>query len=370
MNAAKRLVVILLIASMAGAIAAPEPTLASSHVSARDTPATPPSEEHFLIPFGTQGLRLFVRHLPPAQAPAPKGAAADSKTVLLVHGATFPSALAAAFPFGGYSWMQDLSDAHFDVWALDFMGYGGSDRYPEMRDAGANGPPLLRAEEASRQIETAATFISNKQHVRRISVIAHSWGTFPAGLFATRRPDLVDRLVLFGPPALRQEAHDNTADEKPAPAWNVTVEAQRQRFYGYVPTGEQPVLSDSDMRLWGPAYLATDPNSLERTPASVRVPYGPLADIDLAWSGKSFPYDPAQIRSPTLIIRGEWDEVTQDADARWLFTRLRNAPVRRDVVISHGTHVMHLEESRFQLYREVHTFLDGRDSAAALNEHS
>ena len=60
----------------------------------------------------------------------------------------------------------------------------------------------------------------------------------------------------------------------------------------------------------------------------------------------------------------------QDADARWLFIRLRNAPVRRDVVISRGTHVMHLEESRFQLYREVQTFLEGRDSAAALKEHS
>lgn len=49
------------------------------------------------------------------------------------------------------------------------------------------------------------------------------------------------------------------------------------------------------------------------------------------------------------------------------YTRLRNAPVRRDVVISRGTHVMHVEESRFQLYREVHTFLDGRDRAPTLS---
>src|SRR5262245_3834158 len=41
---------------------------------------------------------------------------------------------------------------------------------------------------------------------------------------------------------------------------------------------------------------------------------------------------------------------------------LRNAPLKRDVVISRGTHVMHLEESRFQLYRETQTFLEGDDT--------
>ncbi len=340
----------------------------SSHMPARETPIAPMSEEHFLIPFGPHGLRLFVRHLPPVPVSAPAAPASDAKTVLFVHGATFPSALAAAFPFGGHSWMEDLADAHFDVWALDFMGYGGSDRYPEMKtDTGASGPPLLRTEEASRQIETAATFISTKGQAKQLSIIAHSWGTFPAALFAIRRPDLIDRLVLFGPPAMRHEAQDSASEEKPVPAWNVTIEVQRKRFYGYAPAGEPAVLSESDMRAWGPAYLASDPNSLARTPPSVRVPYGPLADVNLAWSGSSFPYDPAQIRSPTLIIRGEWDDVTKDDDARWLFTRLRNAPVRRDVVISRGTHVMHLEDSRFQLYREVQTFLEGRDSAPALS---
>jgi pimeloyl-ACP methyl ester carboxylesterase len=94
------------------------------------------------------------------------------------------------------------------------------------------------------------------------------------------------------------------------------------------------------------------------------VPYGPVADIDLAWSG-SFPYEPAQIRVPVLIVRGEWDAVTKNADAHWLYDRLRNAPIKRDVTISRGTHVMHLEASRFQLYREVQSFLEGGDTGGA-----
>ena len=328
--------------------------------SAPDTHSRTVGEEHFLIPFGTSGLRLFLRHLPPSHA-----ATEGTKAVLFVHGASFPSALAAAFPFGGHSWMEDLSQAGIDSWALDFMGYGGSDRYPQMSDPAAKGAPLLRTEEASRQIEAAMRFLHDKQHIGKISLIAHSWGTLPSGLFATRHPELLDRLVLFGPVTLRHEKPDKDAAEEVAPAWNVTVEAQRKRFYGYVPRGEAPVMAVSDMASWGPAYLASDPNSAERIPPSVRVPYGPLADLDVAWTGH-FPYDPAQIRVPVLIVRGEWDDVTTNNDAHWLYARLRNAPIKRDVIISRGTHVMHLEASRFQLYREVQTFVEGKDEAGTM----
>ena len=124
-------------------------------------------------------------------------------------------------------------------------------------------------------------------------------------------------------------------------------------------------MAASDMAMWGPAYLASDPDSSQRTPPGVRVPYGPLADLDLAWAG-DFPYDPTRIRVPVLIIRGEWDDVTTNRDAHWLYERLRNAPIRRDVLVSRATHVMHLEASRLQLYREVQTFVEGKDEAGAL----
>jgi branched-chain amino acid transport system substrate-binding protein len=329
---------------------------------AQDTHSNAVAEETLLIPFGPGGLRLFLRHLPRASA-----ATGKSKAVLFVHGATFPSALAAAFPFGGHSWMEDLSAAGFDAWALDFMGYGGSDRYPQMSHSDLGAIPLLRAQEASEQIETAIQFIRKTQHVETVSIIAHSWGTLPSGLFATRRQGLLDRLVLFGPVALRHERPHKNPDTEAGPASNVTVEAQFKRFYGYVPRGESPVIAATDMALWGPTYLASDPDSTTRQPPSVRVPYGPVADIDLAWSG-SFPYEPARIRVPVLIVRGEWDAVTKDADAHWLYDRLRNAPIKRDVTIGRGTHVMHLEASRFQLYREVQTFLEGGDTSSTASK--
>lgn len=314
-------------------------------------------EVHLMVPVDSTGLRVFVRHLPPAKGTAIRG----RSPVLFVHGASFPSALAAAFRFDGHSWMDDLANQGFDVWALDFLGYGGSDRYREMAAPAEQHPPLGRAPEAARQIAAAVERIVALTGVSRVSLIAHSWGTIPAGLYSGEHPERVDRLVLFGPVTQRAPSEPPAA-AAPAPAhWLITEEDQRSRFFGYLPKGERPVLDTRHFSVWGPAYMATDPESDTRTPASVRIPAGPIADFDDAWSGR-LPFDPAKVRAPTLIIRGEWENVTTDADARWLFDALTGSPVRRDVKISRGSHVMHLEESRIQLYREVAAFLQADDT--------
>jgi pimeloyl-ACP methyl ester carboxylesterase len=328
-------------------------------VKAQDTPA----EETFKITYEQSALKLFLRHLPPAGGKK----ATAGRVVLFIHGATFPSGLAAGFRFDGHSWMDDLSEAGFDVWALDFLGYGGSDRYTEMSGPAESTPPLGRAPEASRQITSAVAFITQKQKVARVSLIAHSWGTMPAALFATQRPEQVERLVLFGPAVPGKEARRN-AEKEPA-WWLYTAEAQWQRFSGYLPKDETPVFEKRHFDVWGPAFLASDPTSSTRTPPSNRIPYGPIADFQAAESG-DFAYDPAKIKTPTLIIRGEWDSVTTNEGANWLWQALRNAPLKRDVVISRGTHVMHLEEGRFQLYRETQTFLEGDDTLKKSGELS
>jgi len=311
------------------------------------------AEEDIRISFGDSGLHLFLRHLPPSSV-SPR----HPNPVLFVHGASFPSALAAAFPFGGHSWMQDLAEHGFDVWALDFVGFGGAGRYPQMtmQEPASIGVPLLQTPEAAAQIATASDFIRRSSGASKVSIVAHSWGTLPTGLYAASHGGELDRIVLFGPPAARYGTSADRASWRPA--WDVTVAAQMERFRGYLPNGQEPVLDEDDMLRWGRAYLNSDPSSGNRRPASVRVPFGPGADIELAWSG-NFPYEPEKITVPVLIVRGEWDTVTRNEDAEWIYSRLTHAPLRRDLRISRGTHVMHLEESRFQLYREVQTFLDG-----------
>ncbi len=276
----------------------------------------------------------------------------DGNPILYVHGATFPAALSVAYRFGGRSWIDDLAACGFDVWALDFAGYGGSERYPEMSGS-ADGPPLGRATTAAGQIARAVSHILDRTAKPRISIIAHSWGTMPAGLYASLHPERVARLCLFGPVAQRDGRRDNGG---PMLRWRlVSVAQQHARFIEDVLQDYPPVLIEPELRLWGPAYLGTDSQAARRAPPAVKIPYGPVADIADAWSG-NLPWRTQDIHAPTLVVRGEWDSVTTDRDAAWLLSRLGH-PVRRDAKIAKGTHLMHLEHSRERLFQVVREFL-------------
>jgi pimeloyl-ACP methyl ester carboxylesterase len=115
----------------------------------------------------------------------------------------------------------------------------------------------------------------------------------------------------------------------------------------------------------GERWLDSDPVSRTRTPPSVRTPSGPWFDIGCAWAG-DLAYEPARVGAPVAIIRGEWDSMCTDADAAWLFGAFTSSPIRRDVKISRGTHLMHLEASRYALYRETQNFLAGGDEPAGV----
>ena len=67
------------------------------------------------------------------------------------------------------------------------------------------------------------------------------------------------------------------------------------------------------------------------------------------------------MRAPVAIIRGEWDGLINDEDARWLFDAFTASPIKRDIKISRGTHLLHLEAMRYALYRESIAFLMADD---------
>ena len=314
-----------------------------------------PRETHFRIPSSHAGLSLFLRHLPP-----PTGVPA-ADVVLYVHGATFPSALSIAHRFDGRSWRDELCEAGFHVWGFDFHGYGHSDHYPAMAEPPECRDPLCTVEDASRQLEQAVRFICQHHGTERISLVAHSWGTIVACRFAALFPKLVRRLVLFGAIARR-----NGRAAQDYPAWRlVSLQDQWQRFTAEVPQGELPVLSRRHFAEWSEGYLDSDPASRTRTPPSVQTPSGPWFDIARAWAG-DLAYDPARVHAPVAIIRGEWDSMCTDSDAAWLF-RAFTAPIQRDVKVSRGTHLMHLETSRYALYRETQNFLTGGDEPPCAN---
>jgi pimeloyl-ACP methyl ester carboxylesterase len=284
-----------------------------------------------------------------------------SHPVLYVHGASFPSALSVMFRFGGTSWADALAAEGHDVFGLDFAGYGGSERYPEMAGDQPLGRPLGRAPEAAEQIARAVEMIRRETGADRVSIVAHSRGTMPAALFVQRHPEVVERLALFGP-ILRRDGPPASSSE----AWGlVTNDQQHARFIKDVPRDHAPVLEEDDFPAWAAAYLASDPGSGSRAPPSVKVPAGPSADVADAWSGARLPYEPAKLSRPVMVVRGSWDSSSTRADADRFLAELPQGLERRFVEIPDATHLTHLEKGRHRLYAQVNAFLAGRPALAS-----
>lgn len=276
-----------------------------------------------------------------------------SSPVLYIHGATFPSDLSVFFRLDGHSWADRLNEAGFTVFGLDLAGYSGSARYVSMADDTLRrGPAEGRAVVALHQLARAMDLILESTGVNRVSIVSHSWSTIVAGCFAAGRPDLVERLVLFGAIAERPGAREPVST-----AWElVTIAQQHARFVKDVPPTRSPVLLQHEFARWARAYLESDPGGSSRHPSLVAIPSGPAQDIAETWSGR-FPYDMSRITAPVLLVRGEWDSSSTARDATWLREQLVRAASITEVVVPAATHLMHLEVGRTGLHAATNAFL-------------
>ena len=301
-----------------------------------------PAYDVIEIPSHQPALLARVRHTAPDHA---NGAL----PVLFVHGASFPSGLSFDFRMDGQSWMDWLAARGYDVYALDFPGYGLSDRY------GADAPsPPGRARDAAADVGSAVDAILRRTGKSKLLLVAHSWGGSVAARYAQDQAGKVAKLVLFAAVTPRAAGGTAHAGAPAAAAYEELTPAQRiAAMDGLRPPGERPLLHPDVFRHWGAQWLASD----GRKDGAVRFPAGPGADLAELQHGRSY-YDPDRLTMPVLLVRGEWDAWPADGDYRQLLAALRNAPAKRYAVIPRGTHVMHLEAARTQLYEVVRGFFD------------
>ncbi|RAJ77276.1 heme-degrading monooxygenase HmoA [Chitinophaga dinghuensis] len=305
------------------------------------------------------GLQIAITHQSPAVL-------SNDYPILFLHGNSFPSQLAFGFKMNGHSWMDHLSENGYNTYALDFLGYGNADRYPEMEEENAHGKVVGSAKEVYLDVDKAVNYILQKTGKDKIYLIAHSWGGSVGALYASRFPEKIARLVLF---AAITERHDNTVAEHIPEAYREMTPQQRiADMAALTPAGNDCVLEKEIIETWGCQWLQSDPLANKYQSDSVRFPAGSFQDVADLMHGKSY-YNPAEIKAPTLIIRGEWDAYPNHTDAEKLFTSLEHTSEKRYVVIGKGTHVMHLENNRFQLYQEVLTFLQNGHNRHSANSH-
>jgi pimeloyl-ACP methyl ester carboxylesterase len=312
--------------------------------------------EEMMVPSGDAGIEIYVRN----KRPADMASFRPERTLLYVHGATYPSSTAFDLQLGGMSWMDYIAARGYDVYLLDLRGYGKSTRPKEMSDKPEANPPIVRGDTAVKDISTVVDFILKRRNIPRLDLLGWSWGTTLMATYATQNAAKVERLVLYAPQWIRTTPSLVQAAPGPVPAYRMV---RRDQALGRWMTGvaenkKADLIPAGWFDAWADATWATDPEGAKMDPPVLRAPNGVIQDgLEFYGAGKGY-YDPARITVPTLLIHAEWDQDTPPYMAQTLFPLLTNSPGKRYVALAEGTHSIIMERNRLELFKAVQAFLD------------
>jgi pimeloyl-ACP methyl ester carboxylesterase len=312
--------------------------------------------EETMVPAVDSGIEIFVRN----KCSADLSAFGPERTLLFVHGATYPASTTFDLALDGVSWMDYIAQRGYDVYLVDLRGYGRSTRPKEMEEKPGANAPIVRGDTAIKDIGSVVNYILKRRNIARLNLMGWSWGTTLMATYSTMNADKVDRLILYAPVWIRQTPSLVQTGPGPLGAYRtVTQETAKQRWYTGVPEEKKAVLIPSGwFQTWAEATWATDPEGAGANPATIRAPNGVIADsLDFFGAGKPY-YDPAKITVPTLLVDAEWDHDAPPYMAQTLFPLLVNSPGKRYVELAEGTHTIMMEKNRLKLFEAVQAFLD------------
>ena len=315
--------------------------------------------QSFTIPAVDSGVNLYMRHKNLSGTRATTG----DKILLFVHGATYPAETAFDLPIEGMSMMDLFVSRGYDVYLVDVRGYGGSSRPVEMSQPMKDNRPIVRTTDAARDLGAAVDYILKKHNVPKINVMGWSWGTSIAGMYASEHSDKVNRLVLYAPMWIfRSDTVLATGPQASGVAGLgayrlVSRDSAKDRWLKDVPAGKRDdLIPPGVFERWADATWATDPEAAKT--GMLRAPSGVIEDVMSYWMAGKATYDPGKISVPTFLVHAEWDADLPSYQAHALFALLKNAPYKRFVELSEGTHTVMLEKNRMQFFREIAGFLD------------
>jgi len=328
----------------------------ATHVGAPQALAQTPKVvmEEVMVP-SEPGIEIYVRNKRPADMTAFR----PERTLLFVHGATYPAHTSFDLKLDGVSWMDYIAARGYDVYLLDIRGYGKSTRPREMDDKPDANAPVVRGVTAVKDISAVVDFILKRRSIPRLNLLGWSWGTTLMATYTTENPGKVERLVLYAPAWIRTTP-SLSRPAGPLGAYRAVAREQaKSRWLTGVPEDKKATLIPAGwFESWADATFATDPVGAKMTPPALRAPNGVQQDGDEFFSAGKPYYDPAKITVPTLLVHAEWDRDTPAYMAQTLFPLLVNAPGKRYVQLPEGTHTIMMEKNRLMLFEAVQAFLD------------
>ena len=279
----------------AGAGAAATALLPAGASAAAEGPVT--GSEHWTAKRTDAGsVRLFMLRK--------RAASVSRPPILFVHGSSVSATPVFDLQIPGkpeFAVMDWYARRGYDTWCLDCEGYGRSDKWrPVNADISCGADDLAAVSEYISKITN-----------QKLLVYGASSGALRAGLFAQRHPERVLRLAL--------DAFVWTGEGSP------TLQRRKKRLAQYRATNRRPIDRAFVRTIFtrdghGDAY---DPKIVEAFADAVlaldtSVPTGTYVDM----SANLPVVDPAKLKVPTLIMRGQWDGIATLQDLIDFFVKL------------------------------------------------
>jgi alpha-beta hydrolase superfamily lysophospholipase len=271
-----------------------------------------------------------------AGAPPPEQAALP--VLFLVHGSSLSGRSSFdlnAGALGNYSIMDKFAGFGFDVWTMDFSGYGKSSQTSGNSNI-ADGVEDLKA---------AVEVVARETGQQRFHFFGESSGGLRAGAFAMVRPERVGRLVLA--------AFTYTGEGSP------TLADRAKQLDFYRTHNRRP--RDRDMIR--SIFTRDKPGTSDPAVAEA------LADRELAF-GDTVPtgtyldmtanlpvVDPLKVQAPVLLVRGEYDGIATNQDLLNFFNKLPNGD-RQFVILPGMAHSLVMGLDRDEFSHVMRAFLE------------
>jgi len=291
--------------------------------------------------------------------------------VLMIAGATVSVVPGFDLSFENYSWMEYLAVAGFDVFAMEFTGYGLSPR-PMMDDPCNNSAseqqsylvpkPLAQTCSPSYpfqlttiqsdwdEIDRVVDYIRQVRNVDKVSLIAWSRGGARAGGYTALHPEKVARLFMLAPGRYFRLSPSAPPAQLPQPgvpstvlgsaafhsAWDTQVSCDNQFASGIRDAITASMLDFDPLgSTWGNAGVRRAPNWT--SPGQGFLYWG----WNAALAG--------QVKVPTLIIRGDLDVSVPAGDIQDLLGDLVAVPQKVFVHVACASHYLPWENQHMSL---------------------
>src|ERR671928_355432 len=149
--------------------------------------------EETMVPAKDAGIQLYVRNKHPEEI----SLYGPERTLIFVHGATYPAETVFDLQLDGKSWMDFIAEHGFDVYLMDLRGYGRSTRPKEMDQPPEANEPIVTTDVAVRDVAAVVDHIRQKRGINKLDVMGWSWGTVIMAGYTQANQERVNRLVLY-----------------------------------------------------------------------------------------------------------------------------------------------------------------------------